>query len=72
MAYAVGEVCSPSDKDKDDEESLEDDRWHPTTWNTYEVVTAWVHPRLVDIIILTHIYLIASHVIIMVLAIKIL
>ena len=55
MAYAVGEVCLPSDKDKDDEEALEDDRWHPTTWNTYEVVTAWVHPRLVDIIILTHI-----------------
>ena len=71
MAYAVGEVCSPSDKDKDDEESLEDDRWYPTTWNTYEVVTAWVHPKLVDICSHIFSYLIASHMI-MVLAIKIL
>ena len=46
VAYAVGEMCSPF-IDKNDEELLEDDRWHPTTWNTYEVVTAWVNPRLV-------------------------
>jgi len=46
VAYAVGEMCNPI-VDKNDEELLEDDRWHPVTWNTYEVVTAWVHPRLV-------------------------
>lgn len=44
MAYAVGEMCKPI-SDKNDE-LFEDDRWYPTTWNTYEVVTAWVHPRL--------------------------
>jgi len=44
VGYAVGEMCSPS-IDKDDEE--EENRWCPTTWDTYEVVTAWVHPRLV-------------------------
>ena len=47
VAYAVGEVSSPF-VDKSDEELLENDRWYPTTWNTYEVVTAWVHPRSVQ------------------------
>jgi len=43
VGYAVGEMCAPS-SDRDDEE---ENRLHPTTWNTYEVVTAWVHPRSV-------------------------
>lgn len=46
MAYAVGEMCKPI-VDKTDEELEEEERWHPTTLNTYEVVTAWVHPRSV-------------------------
>ncbi|XP_065897600.1 uncharacterized protein [Dysidea avara] len=41
VGYAVGEMCTPNSDSDDDEE---ENRWHPTTWNTYEVVTAWVHP----------------------------
>jgi len=43
VGYAVGEMCAPNSDDDEEEEN----RWHPTIWNTYEVVTAWVHPRSV-------------------------